>query len=209
MARTLLVSLSVAASLAVAGAPAQAARGRQRAIRTSHTRPDGGPGVLGGAGGTNSSQMLRVQQQRAQRGAARQRRMTPRDQLLAARDRQLGRDAGTAFTSRQQAADYTRTKARLVQIRTFAVAIATGIGGGFFAKMMSAMGALQSGFHNLATDPSFGNPMAQVLDHHFAIGAAIGAGVALVVGSVRAAQLRRRADKIERGELDVDLARLD
>jgi hypothetical protein len=209
MTRTLFLSLSVAASLLVAAAPAHAVKGRQKAIRTSHTRPDGGPGALGGVGGTNSSQMLNVQRQRAQRGVARQRRMSPRDQLIAARDRQLGRDAGTGFTSRQEAAAYTRTKARLVQIRTFAVAIATGIGGGFFAKMMSAMGALQSGFHNLATDPNFGNPMAQVLDHHFVIGAAIGAGVALVVGSVRAAQLRRRADKIERGELDVDLAQLD
>jgi hypothetical protein len=209
MTRTLFLSLSVAASLAVA-APAHAVKGRQKAVRTGHTRADGGPGALGGVVGTNSSQMLNVQRQRAQRGAvARQRRMTPREQLLAARDRQLARDAGTGFTTRQEAAAYTRTKARLVQIRTFAVAIATGIGGGFFAKMMSAMGALQSGFHNLATDPNFGNPMAQVLDHHFAIGAAIGAGVALVVGSVRAAQLRRRADKIERGELDVDLARLD
>lgn len=205
----MLLCLAVAASLLFAAAPAQAAKNRQKPIRTIHTRPDGGPGALGGTGGTNSGQMLRVQQQRAQRGAARQRRMTPREQLLAARDRQLARDAGTGFTSRQEAAAYTRTKARLVQIRTFAVAIATGIGGGFFAKMMSAMGALQSGFHNLATDPNFGNPMAQVLDHHFAIGAAIGAGVALVVGSVRAAQLRRRADKIERGELDVDLAQLD
>jgi hypothetical protein len=158
--------------------------------------------------GTGSGQMVRVQQQRAQRGAvARQRRMSPREQLIAARDRQLAQDAGIGFGSRQEAAAYTRARARLVQVRTFAVAIATGIGGGFFAKMVSAMGALQSGFHNLAADPNFGNPMAQVLDHHFAIGAVIGAGVSLLIGSVRAAQLRRRADAIERGE--VDLATFD
>lgn len=207
MTRSLL-SLSVAASLVLAAAaPSQAARSRQPA--RTHTRAQGGPSAIGGVVGTGSSQMVRVQQQRAQRGAARQRRMTPREQLIAARDRQLGINAGAqaGFGSRQQAAMYTRLKARTVQLRTFAVAIAAGIGGGFLAKMISAMGAFQSGFHNLASDPSFGNPMAQVLDHNFAIGAVIGAGVALVAGSIRAYQLRRRADAIERG--DVDLARVD
>lgn len=211
MTRSLL-SLAAAAAVALslpAGA-AEAAKGRQQQRRTTHTRAQGGPSALGGVTGTTAGQMVRVQQQRAQRGGAGQeRRMSPREQLIAARDRQLARDAGTGFTSRQQAASYTRARARLVQIRTFAVAVAMGIGGGFFAKMASAMGALQSGFHDLASDPTFGNPIAQVLDHHFAIGAAIGAGVALVVGSVRAAQLRRRAGAIERGEVEVDLAQAD
>ena len=207
MTRTLLI-FAVASFLAVTASsvPAHAAKRGQTAPRKSHTRAQGGPAAIGGMTGTNSGQMVRVQQQRAQRGAVRQRRLSTREQLLAARDRQLGLTGATTtggFSSHREAAAYTRTRARIVQIRTFAVAVAAGIGGGFFAKMMSAMGALQSGYHNLASDPNFGNPMAQVLDHHFAIGAVIGAGVALVVGSVRAAMLRRRADAIERGEIDL------
>ncbi len=212
MTRTLLI-LTVASLVAVTSSsvPAHAAKRGQTAPRKSITRAQGGPSALGGVTGTNAGQMVRVQQQRAQRGAVRQqRRLSKREQLLAARDRQLGLTGAPTtggFSSHHEAAAYTRTRARLVQIRTFAVAVAAGIGGGFFAKMVSAMGALQSGYHNLASDPNFGNPMAQVLDHHFAIGAVIGAGVALVVGSVRAAMLRRRADAIERG--DIDLADVD
>lgn len=206
-----LLSLALAASLvAAASAPSQAARSRgKQTTSRSQTRAQGGPSALGGLPGSGAGQMVRVQQQRAQRGVAReqQRSMSVREQLIAARDRQLAREAGTGFSSRQEAAAYTRMRARAIQLRTFAVAVAVGIGGGFFAKMASAMGALQSGFHNLAADPNFGNPMAQVLDHHFAIGAVIGAGVALVVGSVRAAHLRRKADAIERGE--VELAHVD
>ena len=207
MTRTLLtlaaLSLLIVTSSPV---PAHAAKRGQTAPRKSHTRAQGGPAAIGGVTGTSSGQMVRVQQQRAQRGAARQRRQSPREQILAARDRQLGQTGATnvgGFSSHQEAAAYTRTRARLVQIRTFAVAVAAGIGAGFFAKMVSVMGALQGGYHNLASDPSFGNPMAQVLDHHFAIGAVIGAGVTLVIGSARAAMLRRRADAIERGEIDL------
>lgn len=202
-----LMSLIAAGSMVLAAAPAQAARQKQQQVSRNLTRAQGGPSALGGLPGTTAGQMVRVQQQRAQRGAARRKGMTAREQLVAARDRQLARDAGTGFTTRQQAAAYTRVRARVVQLRTFAVAIAVGIGSGFFAKMMSAMGALQSGFHNLASDPSFGNPMAQVLDHHFLIGAVVGAGATLVIGSLRAAHLRHRADAIERGE--VDLAGID
>jgi hypothetical protein len=210
MTRTLVSFTAIALVALVASAPAGAARSRRATPTHNQTRPEGGPSALG-LPGTHAGQMVRIQQQRAQRGAARKKsRQSPREQLLAARDRQLGVTSDQAtFSSRREAAAYTRMRARVIQIRTFAVAIATGIGGGFFAKMVSAMGALQSGYHNLPGDPNFGNPMAQVLDHHFAIGAVIGAGVALVVGSVRAAQLRRRADAIERGDVDVDLTRLD
>ena len=206
----LAVALAVALLLA-ASTPAEAARTKRVRPTHSQTRADGGPSGLGGVPGTSANQMLRVQQQRAQRGAARQRKkMTPRQQLLAARDRQLGTASGeVAFSSRQEAADYTRVRARVMQIRTFGVALATGIGAGFIAKMVSAMGVLQTGFHNLPSDPNFGNPILQVLDHNFAIGAVIGAGVSLVIGSVRAARLRRRADAIERGDVDVDLAQID
>lgn len=198
-----LLSLMAAGSLALAVGPAQAARQKQRQPSRNLTRAQGGPAALGGLPDTGAGQMVRVQQQRAQRGVARQRNMTRREQLIAARDRQLARDAGTGFRSRQEAAAYTRMRARVLQLRTFAVAVAVGIGSGFFAKMASAMGALQSGFHDLASDPNFGNPMAQVLDHHFLIGAVIGAGATLVIGSLRAAHLRHRADAIERGEVDI------
>ena len=210
MTRSLASLAVLAVSALLASSPAEASRAKRVRPTHSSTRASGGPSGIGGVPGTSANQMLRVQTQRAQRGAARQRKVTPRERLLAARDRQLGSAGGeVAFGSRQEAAAYTRLRARVLQIRTFGVALAVGIGAGFMAKMVSAMGALQGGFHNLPSDPSFGNPIAQVLDHHFAIGALIGAGVTLIVGSVRAAQLRRRADAIERGEVDVDIALTD
>lgn len=194
LAVTLSVSLPIGA---------EAARQKQAQRPVTRTRAQGGPSALGGLPGTGSNQMVRVQQQRAQRGAA-QRRMSGREQIIAARDRQAARNAGIGFSSPHEAAAYTRMRARVIQLRTFAVAIAVGIGSGFFAKMASAMGALQNGFHDLSSDPSFGNPMAQVLDHHFLIGSLIGAGVTLAIGSARAAYLRHRADAIERGDVDLD-----
>jgi hypothetical protein len=128
-----LVALAVALLLAASTA-AEAARTTRVRPTHSQTRADGGPSGLGGVPGTSANQMLRVQQQRAQRGAARQRKKTPREQLLAARDRQLGTASGeVAFRSRQEAAAYTRMRARVMQIRTFGVALATGIGAGFIA----------------------------------------------------------------------------
>lgn len=209
MTRSLAAFAALAVSALIASTPAQAARSRRPkpAQTHNHTRAQGGPSGIGGVPGTRSNQMVRVQQQRAQRGAGRERRMSPRDKLLAARDRQLGVAGGdeVAFGSRREAATYTRMRARVIQIRTFGVALATSIGGGFLVKMVSALGAFESGFRHV----EFGNSMAQVLDHNFAIGAVIGAGVSLVVGSLRAAQLRRRADAVERGDVDVDLVRLD
>ena len=213
MTRSLFTVALAAALLAAGSLPAAAAGNKQNQKRTrTRTRSVGGPAALGGVTPeTPAGDIVRVQQERARRGAvARQRRMSPREQILAARDRQLGGGASVSFTSRHQAAAYTRTQARLTQIRTFAVAVATGIGGGFLAKMITAVGVLSGGgYHDPLGDPNFGNPIAQMLDHNFAVGAIIGAGIAIVVGSVKAAHLRRKADRIERGEVDVDLARLD
>jgi hypothetical protein len=196
LAVTLSVSLPIGA---------EAGKQKQQPRQVTRTRAQGGPSALGGLPGTGANQMVHVQQQRAQRGAVRQRRMSAREQIIAARERQDARNAGIGFSSRHEAAAYTRMRARVIQLRTFAVAIAVGIGSGFFAKMVSAMGALQHGFHNLPGDPNWGNPMAQVLDHHFLIGSLIGAGATLVIGSARAAYLRHRAGAIERGEVDLDI----
>jgi hypothetical protein len=199
--------LAVALSVSLPTGSADAARSRRQV--KNQTRTQGGPSAIGGVVGTGSSQMVRVQQQRARKGAAGQQRMSPREQVMAARDRQLGIAAGSGpvFSSRHEAALYTRLKARTIQLRTFAVAVAAGIGGGFLAKLITVAGAARGGFHelgSLANDPNFGNVIAQVVDGHFAVGAMIGAGVALVAGSLRAAQLRRRADAIERGDYDLD-----
>jgi len=199
----MLFSLAAAVAMVLASTgPSLAARQKQKQPSRNLTRAQGGPSALGGLPGTGAGQMVRIQQQRAQRGAARK-RMSGREQIIAARDRQAARNAGEGFSSRQEAASYTRMRARIVQLRTFAVAVAVGIGSGFFAKMMSAMGALHSSI--APGEPHWGNPMAQMLDHHFLIGAVIGAGATVVIGSVRAAQLRHRADAIERGDVDIDI----
>lgn len=199
----MVLSLVAAASMVAASAgPSLAARQKQRQPSRNLTRAQGGPSALGGLPGTGAGQMVRVQQQRAQRGAARK-RISARDRIIAARDLQQSRNSGQGFSSRHEAAAYTRMRARIVQLRTFAVAVAVGIGSGFFAKMMSAMGVLHS--HIAPGEPHWGNPMVQMLDHHFLIGAVIGAGATLVIGSVRAAHLRHRADAIERGDVDFDI----
>ncbi|HEU5057356.1 MAG TPA: hypothetical protein VFU21_12555 [Kofleriaceae bacterium] len=209
--RSLVVTgLAVALVVGAAAAPAGAVKGRQPATRGGGSRAHGGPAALGGTTGSHAGDLVKAQQQRARQGAASsQRQMTPREQLLAARDRQLGRQPVVAFRSPQEAATYTRAKARLVQMRTFGVALATGIAGGFLAKAISAVAFIRGGYQDPLSDPSFGNVFAQMFDHNFAMGAVIGAGVSIVIGSLRAAQLRRRAGAIERGEASVPLAAVD
>ena len=144
--------------------------------------------------------------QRAQRTRAGQ-RQAALAQAQAAQRQQLVREVSA----------FQRMRARTTQIRSFAIAAVTGIGGAIMSKFVAFFGGASGGpgpsggfreFGSLMSDPSFGSPIADFMGPEVAVGFVVGAAVSVAVGAYQASRLRREARAIERGEMAPESANL-
>ncbi|HLU64823.1 MAG TPA: hypothetical protein VKZ63_01020 [Kofleriaceae bacterium] len=164
-----------------------------------------------------------AQRQNAQRqNAQRSRQTAPRQR--AQRTRAGQRQAALAqaqAAQRQQlvreVSAFQRMRARTTQIRSFAIAAVTGIGGAIMSKFVAFFGGASGGpgpsggfreFGSLMSDPSFGSPIADFMGPEVAVGFVVGAAVSVAVGAYQASRLRREARAIERGEMAPESANL-
>lgn len=112
------------------------------------------------------------------------------------------------FVSLRQKHKFYRSSGRLIKIFSYATAVVTGAMGGFFGGFIGMMtGGMPTGpemLENPATHPA----VHFLTQGHVVIGALIGAGGAIAVGTAVAMGFKRGAKRVDRQATDEAIARI-